>query len=251
MLSNNAQYMEMVLSLANKYKYNQQHSMTVERLSVNLFEQLSELHILGESELTLLRHSALLHDIGMYISLKKHHINSAYIVYQDEELDEYPVKEREMLAVLVRNHRKGVKLSESDFSRKEYKTLSQLVAILRIADVLDYYHQGNAVIEKVILKNHKCIIKVSGISLDEIKEQLAKKSAFFKKAFGLKAVILADEEDSLLSEDNSETDEVPENETIEDNFIIESEDDDEEDIVTETEDEVDESDIISNLKKEI
>ena len=225
MLNNNAQYMEMVLSLANKYSYDEQHAMTVERLAVKLFEQLNDLHDLGESELNLLRHGALLHDAGIYISMKKHHKHSAYIVLHDQELNEYPVKEREMLAVLVRNHRKSVRLPDPDLSRQEHKVLSKLIAVLRIADVLDYYHQGKTSIEDVIIEDNKCIIKVSGINLVEIKDRLVNKSAFFKKAFGLKVVFVAVvEEDISLPEHEVETYEMPENET-EGDIVMESEND--------------------------
>ena len=222
MLKNNAQYMEMVLSLANKYSYDEQHAMTVERLVVKLFERLNDLHNLGESELNLLRHGALLHDIGIYISLKKHHKNSAYLVLHDQELKEYPVKEREMLAVLVRNHRKSVRLPDSNLSRQKHKVLSKLIALLRIADVLDYYHHGKASIEDVIIEDYKCIIKVSGINLVEIKERLGNKSAYFKKVFGLKALFVeAVEEDITFPKPDAVT-VMPEKDT-EGDIVIEQE----------------------------
>ena len=141
-MSNNAIYLEMVLTLGNKFQYDQLHAAAVERLSVSLFEQLRNIHHLGESELTLLRHAALLHDIGIFISKKRHHKHSAYLVLHDRGLDGYPQKERTLLALLVRNHRKNVKIEASNLSRFSKPILKKLIALLRIADALDYFPPG-------------------------------------------------------------------------------------------------------------
>lgn len=78
------------------------------------FGKLINLHRLGEAELSLLRHGALLHDLGIHISKKKLYKHAAYLVMYDQVLDDYP-KKRQLLALLVRNHRKDVKLGMKIF----------------------------------------------------------------------------------------------------------------------------------------
>lgn len=187
-MSNNAIYLEMVLTLGHKFQYDQLHATAVERLSVSLFEQLRNIHQLGESELTLLRHGALLHDIGIFISAKKHHKHSAYLVLHDRGLDGYPQKERTLLALLVRNHRKEVKIESPNLSRFSKQILKKLIALLRIADALDYFHRGQTVVKDVRIQDENCIFTVEGLNLDALGEQLRKKGAYFREAFGLNAV---------------------------------------------------------------
>lgn len=193
MLTNNAIYLEMVLSLGKKYQYDQLHATAVERLSVSLFEQLKELHRLGETELNLLRHGALLHDLGIFMSTKKHHKHSAYIVLHDQCLDGYPQKERLLLSLLVRNHRKDVKLNSPNLSRFSKHVLGKLVAILRIADALDYFHRGDTVIKEIKTQNSDCVFTIEGVNLENFTEPLRKKTDYFREVFGLNPVFISED----------------------------------------------------------
>lgn len=181
-------YLNMVSSFGEKYQYDQVHAKAVAGLAVSLFEILKERHRLGELALNLLRHAALIHDVGLFISVRKHHKSSACLVMIDQSLDDYPQVERRMLALLVRNHRKEVKLNGAELSSHKKDTVLKLIAILRVADVLDYFHDGKAVIKDVHIDKNKCVINVDGINLADISKQLKDKAAFFKEAFGLKAV---------------------------------------------------------------
>lgn len=184
---NNAYYLEMVLALGEKYEYDEAHAKTVDRLSVSLFEHLKTLHGLGENELYLLRHGALLHDIGIYISTNKHHRHSAYLVGYDIGLDGYPDKERELLTVMVGAHRKKVRLEKMELSRYGEAVLPKLIAILRVADALDYYHKGTAEILSVEVSNKNCLFIIDGVSVQSIKDVLKKKANYFEEVYGLKA----------------------------------------------------------------
>ncbi|MEW6697454.1 MAG: HD domain-containing protein [Bacillota bacterium] len=198
-------YFEMVLALAEKYHYDSFHAKNVDRLATTIFEQLSDLHQLGEEELYLLRHGALLHDIGLHIATKKHHKHAAYLLLNDQQLDDYPKKERQLLAVLVRNHRKDVKLGDEDLSRYGWEVMPKLISILRIADALDYFHRGEAVVADIRIEGSRCIFKVDGVNLDELHDQLKKKASFFKEAFGLKAVFTSGEKERTSSTEPLET----------------------------------------------
>ncbi|MDO7786769.1 HD domain-containing protein [Desulforamulus aquiferis] len=197
----NALHLEMVLSLGEKYQYDQFHARNVERLAISIFDLLKEIHGMGEAELTLLRHGALLHDIGQYISIKKHHKHSAYLINYDVTFEKYPEQERFILSLLVQNHRKSVKIEESGLQRPRKMILSYLIAILRIADALDYFHRGNASVMRVVINNSECIFEIEGVDVQSLKEQLKKKSDFFKKVFGYKAVFVNySEETNIIPE---------------------------------------------------
>ncbi|GBF34899.1 exopolyphosphatase [Desulfocucumis palustris] len=189
MFAGNADHIEMVLALGNKYRYDQLHAKTVERLCVAIFDRLGSLHGMGDRELNLLRHAALLHDLGACISIRKHHIHSAYLVMHDETLDSYPGKDREVVALLVRSHRKKVKLDPEEMSRYGREVLPGLIAILRIADILDYFHRGSTVIKDIRVDGNTCTFVVWGIDLEAIREKINKKASYFQEVFKLKVVI--------------------------------------------------------------
>ncbi len=189
MFAGKADYIEMVLALGNKYHYDQLHAKTVERLSVAIFDRLGSLHGMGEKELNLLRHASLLHDLGAGISIRKHHKHSAYLVMHDEILDSYPGKDRELLAIMVRSHRKKVRIDPEELSRYGREVLPGLIAIMRIADVLDYYHRGSTVIKDIRVDGGRCTFVVDGIDLEAIREKINKKASYFQEVFKLNVMI--------------------------------------------------------------
>ena len=179
-------YRNAVLSLCDKYRCFKLHAETVKRTGVTIFNLLKDLHNLSENELELLCHAALLHDIGQYISEKKHHKHSAYLILNDEELYDYPQNEKKLLAELVKGHRKSVKLSSSDFSKSEHSMLQKLIAILRIADALDYLHNGKVEVREVQRDKFSCTFYVKDAGLEVIYEKVKKKAAYFEEVFDLK-----------------------------------------------------------------
>lgn len=187
-------YLNMISSFGEKYQYDQVHAKAVEGLAVDLFERLMDVHKLGSLELNLLRHAALLHDVGLFISTKKHHKSSAYLIMIDRTLDGYPQVERRILALLARNHRKEIKLNGAELSQSKREAVLKLIAILRVADVLDYFHDGQAVIKDLQIDKNKCVITVEGISLADISKQLKDKAALFKELFRLKPIFAGNQD---------------------------------------------------------
>ncbi|NEQ31671.1 MAG: Ppx/GppA family phosphatase [Leptolyngbya sp. SIO4C5] len=129
-----------VAQLAQKYQSDWQQNSHISHLALQIFDQTQELHEYGEFERDLLKYAALLHDIGQFISFRKHHKNSRYIInrtdprgFTDEEvllighLTRYHCK-----AAPSKKHKKFKRLSKAH--RQVVKTLS---GILRIAVSLD------------------------------------------------------------------------------------------------------------------
>jgi exopolyphosphatase/pppGpp-phosphohydrolase len=139
-----------VRDLAIKCNYPREHSERVARLAGQIFEQTKSLHCLGEMARKLLRDASILHDIGYHIAYEKHHKHGAYLV-MNGELRGFALREREMLAQLVRYHRGAKpKRSHPQFAalpKECRKKIKYLAAILRLADSLDRSH--SQVIEEV------------------------------------------------------------------------------------------------------
>jgi exopolyphosphatase/guanosine-5'-triphosphate,3'-diphosphate pyrophosphatase len=95
--------------------------------------------------------------------------------------------------LVARFHRKAEPDDQPEFqvlSAQTRDVVSKLAAIIRIVDGLDRLHNQQVHIEKVILSEAGVKICVTGGFLNSIPEQvLAKKTAYFKKAFFLPAIL--------------------------------------------------------------
>lgn len=131
-----------VLQLARRCSYEEPHAWQVARLSQTLFDVLKPLHGLGAAEREILRYASLLHDIGSYMSYKRHHKHSQYLIV-NSDLDGFTPEEVDLIGVVARHHRKRIE-GDEDFqvngSRKPSYTAKALAAILRVADGLDRTH---------------------------------------------------------------------------------------------------------------
>jgi exopolyphosphatase/guanosine-5'-triphosphate,3'-diphosphate pyrophosphatase len=124
--------------------YREEHAEQVAQLSVSLFDQLRELHKLGEEERALLHAAAMLHDVGNFISYNRHHKHGYYLLYH-ADLPGFTDREREMIATIARYHRRSPpKDRHEEFARltpAERAVVKGLSAILRVADGLDRGHR--------------------------------------------------------------------------------------------------------------
>ena len=92
--------------LVARYKLDQKHAEKVAELALSLFDQTEPLHGLGKQERIYLEAAALLHDIGYFISMQKHHKHSHYIIANSEIVGLSPA-ERLVVAGIARYHRKA------------------------------------------------------------------------------------------------------------------------------------------------
>lgn len=126
--------------LVYKYESDLEENRHVANLAGQIFDQTRQIHQYGDWEREILEFAALLHDIGQFISFKKHHKNSRYILKQT---DPRGFTDEEMLLIrhLVRYHCK----SKPTTKHKKFKKLSKnhrqvirlLAGILRIAVALN------------------------------------------------------------------------------------------------------------------
>lgn len=135
--------MESIKHLAESSSYDYNHCYHVARLSLQLFDELIELHHLGETEREYLEAASILHDIGYHISHSQHHKHSYYIIRNSSILG-FNDSEIEIIANVARYHRKShPKKSHENFkkiSKNEQSIVYKLSTILRVSDSLDRTH---------------------------------------------------------------------------------------------------------------
>ena len=108
-------------------------------------------HGLGDRERLLLQVAALLHDIGMYVSLRAHHKHSQYLLAASQIFG-LSDDETAIVANIARYHRRGLPqnshLPYIALDRADRLIVNKLAAILRLANALDAEHaaegQGRA-----------------------------------------------------------------------------------------------------------
>jgi len=138
--------MRSVMELVNKYEWHEDHSRHVADLSMSLFESFEMDLTLTQNDRELLEYSAYMHDIGYFISHRKHHKHALYIIRHSELLG-FKEIEIEMMANISRYHRRSTpKMRHQYFKnlpKPERIRVEKLSAILRVADGLDRSHFQN------------------------------------------------------------------------------------------------------------
>src|SRR5207248_8294395 len=121
------------------------HARQVTRLSLQLFDATKLLHHLKADARRLLERAAFLHNTGMMIETRRHHKHSFRLI-KDTRLPDFTDEERHEIACIARYHRRALpSMSHEEYAslnRAARKRVSALSALLRIADALDYSHDG-------------------------------------------------------------------------------------------------------------
>jgi exopolyphosphatase/guanosine-5'-triphosphate,3'-diphosphate pyrophosphatase len=180
--------------LGQKYKYDEAHALVTAALSVKLFDGLKEDHGLGPKERLLLEVSAILHDIGTYISVSGHHKHSSYLV---DAADIFGLRksDKNIVSNVVRYHRRQTPqpthVPYMSLPKADRSTVSKLAAILRVADALDRSHQQkirNFTLERAEdVHNLWVDEEVGDVSLE--REGLLKKADMFTEVFGAQVAL--------------------------------------------------------------
>jgi exopolyphosphatase/guanosine-5'-triphosphate,3'-diphosphate pyrophosphatase len=147
--------------------YREEHAEQVALLSLSLFDQMREVHKLGEEERGLLHAAAMLHDVGAFVSYNRHHKHGYYLLYH-ADLPGFTDRERELIATIARYHRRSPpKERHIEFSRltpDERIIVKRLAAILRVADGLDRGHRRH-------VRQVKVATRSKGLQIDVLAEE--------------------------------------------------------------------------------
>lgn len=176
------------LAMGRRYQFEEAHAVHVRDLALSLFEQLRDVHRLGERSHRLLGAAALLHDIGQFVAYRRHHKHSWYLI-RHSDLPGLPRDEADVVGLVARYHRR----SEPRADHEGFKELPEerrhevrtLAAILRVADALDHEH-GQHVRRVAVTRNDRGLtlrLETVGDTSLEL-WALRKKSSLFEEVFG-------------------------------------------------------------------
>ena len=143
---------EVVLAAARRYAarldWDARHAEKVRHLAVSLFDQLRPLHKMGQQMRLILELASLLHDIGHVIRHRLHYKHGEYLV-RHGNIAGLDGSRRNMVACIIRYHSEpGPDADHKLFTslpRKQQVQIRSLVALLRIADALDWDHRQDVV----------------------------------------------------------------------------------------------------------
>ncbi len=183
-----------VLQLAMVYPEGVVHARRVTEMALALFDDLMPLHQMSERSRFLLECAGMLHDIGWKSGKKGHGERSGALILADESIP-FGVAERSVISLVARSHRGKKQPPEFDLfsvlSPEDQQRTIVLSALLRIADGLDFRHQGavESVQCSIRPENIECII-TSSYNVSPEKEKASIKADLFENAFGLPFFIL-------------------------------------------------------------
>lgn len=135
-----------VYELGFRCNWHLQHSEHVASLCLQFFDQLAVIHRLDRLYRELLEYSALLHNIGTFISISSHHKHSQYII-MNSDLRGFSPSETSIIGNVARYHRKSPPsekhLLYSQLKPADRKAVDLLSGILRLANGLERGHRQN------------------------------------------------------------------------------------------------------------
>jgi exopolyphosphatase / guanosine-5'-triphosphate,3'-diphosphate pyrophosphatase len=188
-----AEITESAVSLGRRYQFDEPHARQVARLALALFDQLEGEHRLGSRERRVLLAAALLHDIGQFVSYRKHHKHSHYLISHAEVAGLSP-DEVALAALVARYHRRSEPRAGHDgydaLTDGDRARLSKLAGILRTADALDREHDGRVSNVEATVTRSQLQLAITGTG-DLLPElwALRSKAGLLERALGRELVI--------------------------------------------------------------
>jgi exopolyphosphatase / guanosine-5'-triphosphate,3'-diphosphate pyrophosphatase len=175
-------------ALGHKHRFDRDHGRHVAALAMQMFDAFQEDHGLGPRERLMLRVAALLHDIGMFISLRAHHRHSQYVL-ASSQIFGLSNEETAIVGNIARYHRRGPPqkshLPYVALDRQDRVVVDKLAALLRVANALDAEHLQKVTTLRVHRRPHDWILEIEGAG-DLTMEQLAAtaRADMFSDTFG-------------------------------------------------------------------
>ena len=184
-----------IYELLRKCNWLETHSLHVAEMALQLFDEFKEELKLEEADRELLEYSTLMHDIGYYISYRKHHKHALYLI-RHSDLRGFTEDEINIMANVARYHRRSTPKKRHEFYKNLDKPLrkkvKRLSGILRVADGLDRSHYQN--VQKLEIENRekKVLLYLTTMGDPELEIWGAeRKSKLFQKVTGKKLELYA------------------------------------------------------------
>jgi exopolyphosphatase / guanosine-5'-triphosphate,3'-diphosphate pyrophosphatase len=130
-------------AVGHRFRFDRPHGLHVAKLAVRLFDELREEHGLSDRERLLLQTASLLHDVGIYVSVRAHHKHSQYLLAASQIFG-LSAEETAIVSNIARYHRGRLPqqshLPYVALDRNDRLLVTRLAAILRVANALDAEH---------------------------------------------------------------------------------------------------------------
>jgi len=150
-------------------------------------------HGLLDSDRLLLQVAALLHDIGVYVSLRRHHKHSQYLL-ASSQIFGLTDDQTALVANIARYHRRGLPgrshLEYMQLDSRDRLRVQKLAAILRVANALDAEHLQKVRQATLIKQDKNWALEIEGLG-DLTMELMAAaaRADMFKEIFGRELAI--------------------------------------------------------------
>jgi exopolyphosphatase/guanosine-5'-triphosphate,3'-diphosphate pyrophosphatase len=180
-------------ALGQRYRLDLPHGLHVLHLATRLFDQLSDEHALGDRDRLLLKVAALLHDIGIYVSLRAHHKHSQYILAASQIFG-LSNDETAIVSNVARYHRRGMPQNSHvpyvALDRQDRLLVNKLAAILRVANALDAEHAQKVRDVRIVRRASTWLLELEGTG-DLTMERLAAtaRADMFVETFGRQLIV--------------------------------------------------------------
>ncbi len=180
--------------MGKKFGIDEVHSARVEELALTIFDQIEDIHNLGERERLYLQIAAILHDTGKFIDHNFHAIYSGEIV-RSQDIIGLSNRELRIISNIVRYHdEEEPQHFHDNYNSLDYQDqimISKLVACLKLANTLDVSHKQKIENLKIVSqegKLHFIVDKRDDLVLE--KWFFDDRAKFFEEVLGWKPVLL-------------------------------------------------------------
>ena len=180
-------------ALGHRFRFDKPHGRHVQNLATQLFDQLRDEHRLSNRERLLLQTAALLHDVGVHVSLRAHHKHSQYIL-SASQIFGLSGRETAVVANVARYHRGSLPqrshLAYIELDQHERMLANKLAALLRIANALDAEHLQKVRDARLVRDGATWVLELTGTG-DITMEQIAAtaRTDMFVEVFGRELLI--------------------------------------------------------------
>ena len=180
-------------AVGHRFRFDRAHGHHVAMLATRLFDELREEHGLSDRERLLLQTAGILHDVGIYVSLRSHHKHSQYLLAASQIFG-LSDEETAVVSNIARYHR-GASPQQSHLpyvalDRGDRLLVTKLAAILRLANALDAEHLQKIQNLRLARGENSWVLELEGAG-DITMEQMAAKARtdMFVEVFGRQLVI--------------------------------------------------------------
>ena len=180
-------------AVGHRFRFDRSHGHHVAMLAARLFDDLRDEHGLSDRDRLLLQTASLLHDVGLYVSLREHHKHSQYLLAASQIFG-LSNEETAIVSNIARYHR-GRSPQESHLpflalDRGDRLLVTKLSAILRVANALDAEHLQKVRDLRLVRGDSAWLLELDGTG-DITMEQMAARARtdMFVEVFGRQLVV--------------------------------------------------------------